>query len=302
MSPKLLVSILINNYNYDRFLNAAIDSALNQTYPHVEVIVVDDGSTDNSAEIIRSYGDRIISILKANQGQASAFNIGFEASKGEIICFLDADDIFLPEKVERIVHVFENNPNTAWCFHPLKLVNKEGEEIAPKTYPDKSGVYDIRPYIRRGKLDGTLPFQGTATSGLCFKASLLKQILPMPEEIRITSDDYIKYAALGLSSGFVLLQDLALQRIHGNNAYTLKSDKRQLTSEIFLLTAYWLKVNFPYLVPFTNKIFAYGLGTHSRKPGSHTRFQEVIHEYFSSLTWSERLSVFCRSKLYSIRP
>lgn len=300
MMPKPLVSILINNYNYGRFLKVAIDSALDQTYPHVEVIVVDDGSTDNSPEIIESYGDKVVSILKANQGQASAFNTGFKASKGEIICFLDADDVFLAEKVEKIVSIFENYPEAEWCFHSLKFVNEKFEEIDPKTYPDKSGVYDVRPYIRRGKLNGTLPFQGTATSGLCFRAALLKQILPMPEEIRITSDDYIKYAALGLSPGFVLLQDIALQRIHSNNAYTAKPNKQQLTSDIFLLTAYWLKVNFPYLVPFTNKIFAYGLGIRSTK-NSRTRFQEIIHEYFSSLTWSERLNVFCRSKLYSIR-
>lgn len=61
-----LVSIIINNYNYGRFLREAIDSALNQTYPHVEVIVVDDGSTDGSQEIITSYGDRVIPVLKEN--------------------------------------------------------------------------------------------------------------------------------------------------------------------------------------------------------------------------------------------
>jgi glycosyltransferase involved in cell wall biosynthesis len=67
-----LVSILINNYNYGRFLTEAIDSALNQTYSNIEVIVVDDGSTDNSQEIIKSYQDKIIPILKPNGGQASA--------------------------------------------------------------------------------------------------------------------------------------------------------------------------------------------------------------------------------------
>jgi glycosyltransferase involved in cell wall biosynthesis len=92
MESNLLVSIIINNYNYDRFLAEAINSALNQTYPYTEVIVVDDGSTDNSRQIIAEYGDRIIPILQPNGKQASAFNNGFAHSKGEIIIFLDSDD------------------------------------------------------------------------------------------------------------------------------------------------------------------------------------------------------------------
>ncbi len=108
------VSILINNYNYGRFLPCAIDSVLGQTYGNIEVIVVDDGSTDNSREVIRRYGDRIIPVLKANGGQASAFNAGFRNSHGEIICFLDSDDFYLPAKVERMVNLFQQNPR-AWA-------------------------------------------------------------------------------------------------------------------------------------------------------------------------------------------
>src|SRR5258708_23497185 len=103
---KPLVSILINNYNYGRFLTNAIDSALAQTYQRIEVVIVDDGSTDNSREIISSYGDRIIPVLKENGGQASAFNAGVEASRGEILSFLDADDSFFPEKISHVVALF----------------------------------------------------------------------------------------------------------------------------------------------------------------------------------------------------
>src|SRR5713226_5859186 len=88
-------SIIVNNYNYGRFLKDAIDSALHQSYPGVEVIVVDDGSTDHSREIIASYGDRIIPVLKENGGQASAFNAGFSQSRGKVIFFLDSDDAML---------------------------------------------------------------------------------------------------------------------------------------------------------------------------------------------------------------
>ncbi|HJX31854.1 MAG TPA: glycosyltransferase family A protein [Thermodesulfobacteriota bacterium] len=89
-----LASIIITSYNYDKFLSRIIDSALQQTYPFKEVIVVDDGSTDNSRHIINSYGDRIIPVFKENGGLNSATNAGFFASRGEIIFFLDSDDIF----------------------------------------------------------------------------------------------------------------------------------------------------------------------------------------------------------------
>ncbi len=120
MKHNPLVSLVINNYNYGRFLAEAIDSALKQTYPHTEVIVVDDGSTDNSRDITASYGDNISPVLKQNGGQASAFIAGFAASKGEIICFLDSDDMFLPEKVADIVDAFGYSSDLQSRFHPLK--------------------------------------------------------------------------------------------------------------------------------------------------------------------------------------
>src|SRR5215207_5228480 len=97
------VSVVVNNYNYERFLREAIDSALEQTYPHTEVVVVDDGSTDGSREVIAGYGEQVIPVLKENGGQASAFNAGFEASGGEVVIFLDADDYLFPHTVERVV-------------------------------------------------------------------------------------------------------------------------------------------------------------------------------------------------------
>src|SRR5258708_31462520 len=89
--PAPLVSIVINNYNYARFLSKAIDSALAQTYRNVEVIVVDDGSTHNSVQIIRAYGDRVVPVLKENGDHGSAFNAGFARSQGDPVWFLHAD-------------------------------------------------------------------------------------------------------------------------------------------------------------------------------------------------------------------
>ena len=99
-------SVIINNYNYGRFLGSAIESALTQSYPNVEVIVVDDGSSDDSRQVMASFGKRIFPIYKTNGGQASALNTGFANSSGDIIIFLDADDLLHPTLVERVVNAF----------------------------------------------------------------------------------------------------------------------------------------------------------------------------------------------------
>ena len=89
----MLVSIVINNYNYARYVAATIDSALAQTWHPLEVIVVDDGSTDDSWSVIEGYGDRVRAIQQPNGGQGAAYNAGFAASRGEWVMFLDSDDL-----------------------------------------------------------------------------------------------------------------------------------------------------------------------------------------------------------------
>ena len=103
MSESPLVSIIIDNYNYGRFLPEAIDSALNQNYLRKEVIVVDDGSTDPSREVMAGYGNRIVPVLQDNRGQAAAFNEGWHRSKGDVILFLDADEFLFPTAAARAV-------------------------------------------------------------------------------------------------------------------------------------------------------------------------------------------------------
>ncbi len=106
ISDKLSVSIIIPNYNYESFVGAAIDSALNLDWPKVEVIVVDDGSTDGSANIIRSYGDKIKAIFQGNGGQLAACNAGFAASQGDIVIFLDSDDLLHPSLIKELAAVW----------------------------------------------------------------------------------------------------------------------------------------------------------------------------------------------------
>src|SRR5207253_5996288 len=133
-----LASIIVNNYNYGRFLREAVDSALNQTYRHTEVIVVDDGSTDRSPEIIASYGERIVPVLKQNGGQNSALNAGFSLSRGDVILFLDSDDVLFPTAVRAAVDAF-SEPDVVkvhWPWLEWDDYSRETGKVWWKSLPD----------------------------------------------------------------------------------------------------------------------------------------------------------------------
>ena len=180
----LLVSVIINNYNYGCFLREAINSALNQTYRNIEIIVVDDGSTDNSRDIITSYGNCIIPLFKDNGGQGSALNAGFSASKGEIICFLDSADVWSPGKVEKVVEVFKWNPFANWLRHKLEIVNEDGERLG-LFVPSYRGTRLIPPdpyiYLER--------VVSAYTSALVLRRSLAEKLFPIPESTFVYSAD-----------------------------------------------------------------------------------------------------------------
>ncbi len=103
MNNNVLVSTIIPTYNRAHIICEAVESALGQTYPNTEIIVVDDGSKDDTVERLKRYGDRIRILSQANAGPAAARNRGIEASRGELVAFLDSDDIWLPEKIQQQV-------------------------------------------------------------------------------------------------------------------------------------------------------------------------------------------------------
>ncbi|HUR30708.1 MAG TPA: glycosyltransferase family A protein, partial [Saprospiraceae bacterium] len=118
---KPFVSIIISSYNYVLFVRDAIESVIHQRYSDFEIIVVDDGSTDGSPEIIAGYGNEITFIPKENGGQASALNAGFKASRGSIIIFLDSDDLLYPDAVANAVTSFAEPEvvKTHWLLHEI---------------------------------------------------------------------------------------------------------------------------------------------------------------------------------------
>lgn len=127
--PEKNISVIIPNYNYGRFIGEAIESALAQTLPPVEIIVVDDGSTDNSVEIVESFGGKVKLIRQQNGGVGKARNVGAANSTGEFLAFLDADDVWLTGKLRKQIMLFEDN-KIGYVSCGMREFNTEGETIS----------------------------------------------------------------------------------------------------------------------------------------------------------------------------
>lgn len=217
-SNSSLVSIIINNYNYGRFLEEAINSAINQTYPLVEIIVVDDGSTDHSQAVIAAYENRIKTVFKENGGQASALNTGFACSQGDIIIFLDADDILHPEIAGRVEAAFRTCSDIVRLQYRLELLDALGKPtgaVRPDWNRQLPGG-DLRRYVLAFPDD--IPWQ--PTSGNAFSAWVLREIFPLPEEpYRICADYYLSNLTPLFGEVRFLDEIGAGYRVHGENQH-----------------------------------------------------------------------------------
>jgi len=217
----VLVSVVVNNYNYEAYLAEAIDSALGQTHPRVEVVVVDDGSSDGSRDVVASYGDRVIPQFKENGGQGSAINAGFAASSGEVVIFLDADDVLLPETASRVVAAFRDDPSLIKVHYRMQVVDATGAPTG-ELVPVAGVTMPVWGY--GGDAVGlTVKFPRTPmlpTSAAAYRAEALRRILPMPAEgYRISADEYLNYLSPVLGPAASLEGAGVLYRAHGKNEY-----------------------------------------------------------------------------------
>ena len=254
-----LVSIIINNYNYESFLQTAINSALKQTYNNIEIIVVDDGSTDSSLKIISEYDTQVVSIFKENGGQASSLNQGFQASLGDILCFLDADDMFYENKVEQIVNLLNI---LEWQDHHILLnnfldtIDRQGNPInvdlvneilsAPgewqflKELSGKSLFFEdeinllstsqqVYQFAAKYRF---IPYLGVQTSGITITRSLAEKVFPLPQEsVRISADVFLVKAASLNGEVYSTNYPLTKYRIHGNNGWYGNKIKKEFEEQ-----------------------------------------------------------------------
>ena len=222
----LQMTVLITTYNYGQFIDEAIESVLAQVFPpdRVEILVIDDGSTDDTPQRLKKYGSRINYFYKPNGGQASALNFGIAHARGEIIALLDADDLFLPGKLARIVEAFQRDPTLGMVYHRLwEWHMRTDERHEWKHFNPVSGdIYKVP--------DQFLLYVTQPTSCVAFRRASIEGLLPIPESIRMLADCYLVALIPFLSPILAIPEFLGLYRIHGSNCYY--EDERQLPVDV----------------------------------------------------------------------
>ena len=214
---KPYASVLIDTYNHERFVEEAIVSALEQDFPpsEREILVVDDGSTDCTPEIVRKFEPRVRLLRKPNGGQASAFNAGIPECRGEIVAFLDGDDWWKGDKLGRVVAVLSANPSCGVVGHGIVNAFADGTTMidAPRK-PERfrlSSLANARVFRLRKSYIGT--------SRMTIRTPLARQILPIPAALLIEADEYLFTVAACLSDLAVWPDVLTFYRQHGENLY-----------------------------------------------------------------------------------
>jgi glycosyltransferase involved in cell wall biosynthesis len=289
-----LCSVIITNYNYAQYVAAAIDSALDQTYANVETIVVDDGSTDNSVDVIERYGERARLVRKENGGQASAMNRGFAASSGDIVFFLDADDMLLPDTVERVVAAWRSG--VAKVHFRLQKVLSDGQPVDGAFLPPYGALPsgDLRAMVHEFGFYPSPPASGNA-----FARWYLDRILPMPEEVyRVAADTLLIGPAPLLGEIGVVDGIGGFWRLHGSNVSSvgLGALEKRLTSDLEMvrcvrtlpgLAGRSICINARWPQHLKERLLVSKLCSASKDPESRTSFSLALAYVTSVATWPE---------------
>jgi glycosyltransferase involved in cell wall biosynthesis len=231
MEVRETVSIVINNYNYGRFLGVAIDSALAQTHPGTEVVVVDDGSSDDSRDVLVRYDDRVVSVLQANGGQAAALNAGLGASRGGVVVFLDSDDWLTPTAAARAAEALRGSGavKAHWPLWDVDTLGRPTGHVRPRSELPEG---DLRALAVR---EGPDCYVTPPTSGNAWSRGFLERVSPIPErEYRLCADAYL----FGLAPLFGPMRRVAepqgFYRLHEGNNYSGLSFEEYLRRDLSL--------------------------------------------------------------------
>lgn len=168
-----LISVIIPAYNCAAYLPAAIQSAFDQTYSPIEVVVVNDGSPDNTDEVVQPYLEKIVYVKQENKGLSGARNTGFRASHGQYVCFLDADDTLLPDKFEKQMAVFEREPDLGVVISGYLDIDADGATI----------IRPVEKYWYRDALDHLLNHEVFPVHAALIRREILDSNDPFPEVI-----------------------------------------------------------------------------------------------------------------------
>jgi glycosyltransferase involved in cell wall biosynthesis len=222
-----LVSVIIANHNYAEFVGQAIDSALALDWSAVEVIVVDDGSTDLSSQVIAAYGDRVTAIYQANAGQRAACSTGFARSRGEIVIFLDSDDLLEPSLIKELMLVWR--AGVSKVQFQMKIIDAQGRAtgaVLPQ-YHVVPTPEQVRRWATRAGSYPTPPGSGNA-----YARDYLEKIFPLIGEDR-AADSYCLAAAPFLGDVITVAKPLVAYRVHSRNQGAMSElDRGRFAGEV----------------------------------------------------------------------
>jgi hypothetical protein len=213
----VFLSVLIDTYNHQGLIEKALRSVLEQDFPtdQFEIIVVDDGSTDKTAEIVRQFEPRVRLIRKKNGGQASAFNAGIPACSGEVIAFLDGDDWWAPGKLQRVAQAFAEDPSLGMLGHAF--IESFDDGIERVIQPAATGRFRLDSVSNANYFRLSRCYFGT--SRLALRAGLARKILPVPESLIFEADEYLFTMAPAFEPSLVLPDPLTHYRVHSGNLF-----------------------------------------------------------------------------------
>jgi glycosyltransferase involved in cell wall biosynthesis len=212
------VSVLIDTYNHEQFIEHAITSVLEQdmSMADVEIVVVDDGSTDRTPEIIRKFEPRVRLIRKTNGGQASAFNLALPQMHGDIVAMLDGDDRWVKQKLRRALETLAENPDVGIVGHGHFEAYSDGRPNG-MVLPGRVYRADLSTPQNAELFRHLAGFLGT--SKMTIRRSVLNKILPIPEELIIEADEFIFTLAPALAPAIILNEPLFYYGFHAGNLF-----------------------------------------------------------------------------------
>jgi glycosyltransferase involved in cell wall biosynthesis len=223
--PRPFVSVLIDTYNHERFIEEAVVSVLGQDFAasEREIIVVDDGSTDRTPEILRKFEPKLRVVRKANGGQASAFNAGIPECRGEVVAFLDGDDWWVPGKLTAVTEALSGDAGIGLVGNGITEVYQDGRE--------HTELLREVPRFRIASEEGARAFRlrksFLGTSRMTYRASVLRSVGQVPEDLVFEADEYVFTIAAVLGDVLILREPLTFYRLHDANAFQIANGTRQ---------------------------------------------------------------------------
>src|SRR6266404_1961988 len=213
---KPLITALVDTYNHERYIEQALASVLEQglSPAELEIVVVDDGSTDRTPEIIQKFAPRVRHVRKKNGGQASALNVGYAESRGEIVTLLDGDDWWAAGKLAKVVDALEDNPEVSAVGHGYYEFREGTKEVRARVPPARRIINLETP----GAALVAWPF--LFMGALTVRRRLLEWMMPIPEELVFMADSAIQVAAMALGA-LLLDEPLFYYRVHAQNLYLI---------------------------------------------------------------------------------